>query len=192
MRGLTVVETTVFVFVFVVLIIAIVSSTRYAYRGERFAFEQADATRSARSGIERAVRDIREASYADDGAYPIIEIATSTMSFYSDADNDGKVERIRYFLDGTNFRKGVIISSGDPPAYAVLSESVSLVSDNVRNAVIGTPTFTYYDKGGALMSDYTKIGDVGFVLVRMVVNVHPERTPEDYELRSSAALRNVR
>lgn len=190
-RGFTLIESIVLVFVFVVIVGAIVASLRYTYRGQRFAFEQADATRSARTGIERTVRDLRESSTADSGAYPVVAMATSSVTFYSDYDNDNKVERIRYFLSGTDFQKGIIESAGDPPTYATSTEVVSVVSDNVRNEAVSVPLFTYYDKAGALMTDYSEVDEMAFVLVRLVVNLHPERAPEDFELRSSAALRNI-
>lgn len=191
-RGFTLIESIVLVLVFVVIVGAIVSSLRYVYRGQRFAFEQADATRSARTGIERAVRDVREASYADDGAYPIVSIATSSIEFYSDYDNDNKVERIRYFLDTTDFKKGIIESAGDPPKYDSGDEVITIVSDNVRNEAVGIPLFTFYGKDGALITDLADVDDLAFVLVRLVVNLHPEREPDDFELRSSAALRNIK
>lgn len=191
-RGFTLVETVVFVSIFVVLLIAMVASIRYAYRGHRFVFEQADATRSARTGIEQVVRDLREASYADSGAYPIVEMSADGITFYSDYDNDGRVERIQYILEGTNLKKSTTESAGDPPSYAIEADTVSIISDNVRNGAVSVPLFTYYDRGGVLMSDYTQVGDVAFVLARVVVNIHPERAPEDFELRSSAALRNIK
>jgi len=191
-KGFSLIETLVLLAVFVIIVMAIVSSLRFVYRGQRFAFEQADATRSARTGVERAVRDIREMSLADNGAYPVVAMATSSMTFYSDYDNDDKVERIRYFLDGTDFKKGIVESAGDPPTYATSSEVVTEISDNVRNTTLGTPLFTYYDKAGALMSDLTDIDELAFILVRLTVNLHPERAPEDFELRSSAALRNIK
>lgn len=191
-RGFSLIEVIVLMGIFVIIVGAIVASLRYVYRGQRFAFEQADATRSARAGIERTVRDLRETSYADDGAYPIVSIATSSASFYSDFDNDNKIELLRYFLDGTDFKRGIIESAGDPPTYATSSEVVSNVSDNVRNEAVGTSLFTYYDKSGALMSDLSDIDELAFVLVRLVVNLHPERAPDDFELRSSAALRNIK
>ncbi|PCI29934.1 hypothetical protein COB52_02045 [Candidatus Kaiserbacteria bacterium] len=189
-RGISLIETLVLIAVFTLIIMAIVSSLRFVYRGQRFAFEQADATRSARQGTERVVKDLRETSYADDGAYPIAAMATSSVTFFSDYDNDGKVERLRYFLDGTDFKEGITESAGDPPAYSV-SETVNVVSDNVRNEALSIPLFTFYDKSGTLMSDYTEVDELAFVTVRLVVNLHPERKPEDFEIRSSAALRNI-
>ena len=189
--GFTLLESLVVLTVFVMIIGAIVVSLRYTYRGQRFAFEQADATRSARTGVERTVEYLREASYADDGAYPIVALATSSMTFYSDYDNDNKIERLRYFLTDTTFYRGVVESAGDPPTYATSSEVVTAVSNDVRNNALGTPLFTFYDRVGAQMSDLTDIDALAFVLVRLVVNLHPERAPEDFELRSSAALRNI-
>jgi len=191
-KGFSLIEMIVLIAVFVVIIIAIVSALRFVYRGQRFAFEQADATRSARTGIEKAVRSLREMSYADNGAYPVISMATSSIDFYSDYDNDKKIERIHYFLDGTNFKKGITESSGDPPTYNISNEVVSLVSDNVRNASLKIPVFTYYDKSGSLMSNFNDVGSLAFVVVRIIVNLHPERAPENFELRSSAALRNIK
>ncbi|MAJ97255.1 hypothetical protein CL644_00820 [bacterium] len=191
-RGFTLLEAVVLLGIFVLIVGAIVSSLRYVYRGQRFAFEQADATRSARTGIERAVQDLREASDADNGAYPIIAMATSSVSFYSDYDNDNKIEQIRYFIDGSDFKKGIIESAGNPPTYNAGSEVVTTIATDVRNNAIGTPMFTYYDKSGVLMSDYTDIAQLAFVTLRLVVNLHPERAPDDFELRSSAALRNIR
>lgn len=190
-RGFSLLESLVVLTVFVMIVSAIVAALRYTYRGQRFAFEQADATRSARSGVERAVEDLREASYADDGAYPVVALATSSVTFYSDYDNDEKIERMRYFLDGSDLKRGITESAGDPPAYATSSETVSTISNDVRNNAIGTPLFTFYDTDGALMVDLSDIDALAFVVVRLVVNLHPERAPEDFELRSSAALRNV-
>lgn len=190
-KGMTLLEVVVFVGLLVFILIGIIGALRFTYQGQRFAFEQADATRSARAGIERAVRDLREASYADDGAYPIEALTTTSAIFFSDYDNDGKIERIRYFLDGTNLKRGIVDSAGDPPTYSAGTEVVSTISDNVRNEAVGVPLFTYYDSTGAELADLAEVDELAFVLVRLVVNVHPERAPIDYELRSSAALRNV-
>ena len=190
-RGFSLIEMMVLLFVLVIIIIAIVSALRYTYRGQRFAFEQADATRSARTGIEQAVRDLREASYADNGAYPIVRLATSSVEFYSDYDNDNKIEKIKYFLDGDTFQKSIVESSGDPPEYATSTEVISPISDHVRNSAVDIPLFTYYDRAGDELVDLSDIDDVAFVVVRIIVNLHPERAPDDFELRSSAALRNI-
>jgi len=189
-RGFTLVETIVFIGVLVLIIGAIVGALRYTYQGQRFAFEQADATRSARAGIDRVVRELREVSYADTGAYSIESMATSSVVFFSDFDNDGSIERVRYFLDGTELKRGVVESTGIPPTYTGL-ETVSVVSDHIRNEALGVPLFTLYDRSGNEIVDFSDVDALAFVLVRLIANVDPLHAPVDYELRSSAALRNV-
>lgn len=190
-RGFTLIETLVFITIFTVIIIAIVSSINYVYRGQRYSFETADATRSARLGIEQAVQDIRETAYSDIGDYPTVEMATSSFTFFSDVDRDSKIERIRYFLDSETLKRGELESVNDPPEYLLVNEVVSTVSNHVRNEALVVPLFTYYDKDGAEMGDLNLITEVAFVLARLVINLEPERAPNDFELRSSAALRNI-
>lgn len=190
-RGLTLVETVVFIAVFVVIIGAIVAALQYMYKGQRFVFEQSDASRSARTGIDRIVRNLREVSYADDGAYSVESMSTSSMVFFSDFDNDERVERVRYFLEDGNVKRGVVESAGTPPEYDMNTEVVQVISDYVRNEALGIPLFTFFDTEGDEMNDYSAVADVAFVTVRLVVNIHPESAPIDYELRSSATLRNV-
>ena len=190
-RGFSLLETLVVVVVLVFIVAAIIASITYVYRGQRFAFEQADATRNARVGIEGAVRNMREASTADNGAYPIVTLATSTMTFYSDIDNDTRIERVRYFLDGDELKRGVVEPSGEPPTYATSTEVVTRVAQHVRNTALMTPLFTFFDTNGDTLSNLSDIDAVAFVTMRLVINLEPTRAPNDFELRASAALRNV-
>ena len=56
---------------------------------------------------------------------------------------------------------------------------------------LGIPAFTYFDKNGTQVSNYTKIGDVRFITENIYVDVDPNRTPTPISLKSSAALRNL-
>ncbi len=188
---MTLIETIVFISIFTVIVIAIVSSIRFVYKGQRYSFETADTTRNARLGIEQAVQDIRESAYSDIGDYPVIEMATSSFTFFSDTDRDAKIERIRYFLDSGTLKRGELEATNDPPEYLLINEVVTTVSNNVRNEAIDVPLFTYYDHTGVQMSDLGQITDVAFILARLVINIEPSRAPNDFELRSSAALRNI-
>ncbi len=188
---MTLIETLVFISIFAVIVVAIVSSIRFVYKGQRYSFETADATRSARLGIEQAVQDMRESAYSDIGDYPVIAMATSSFTFFSDVDRDTKIERIRYFLDSETLKRGELEATNDPPEYLLVNEVVTTVSNNVRNEALGVPLFTYYDHTGAEMSDLSQVTDVAFVLARLVINIEPSRAPNDFELRSSAALRNI-
>ena len=192
-RGFTFIETIVFIAVSTIVMIAVVSSIIYFYRANAYSIEQSFAVNSARKGIELLVRDIREMTYADDGAYPLESGDGNSIVFYSDIDRDANIERVRYFLDGTFLKKGVTKSSGNPLSYDTGNESVSIVSPDVRNAAQGVPVFRYFDaSGGEIFNVPLNITDVSFVTVNLIVNVNPNRLPNEFTLRSSAALRNIK
>jgi type II secretory pathway pseudopilin PulG len=190
-KGMTLIETVVWVSVTLAAMLAIVTSVQYFYRTNNYAVEQAAAVSSAQRGIESMVKTMREAAYASTGAYPIMSISTSSVAFYADIDSDPFVERLRFFLDGNVLKRGVIDPAGDPPVYSG-AEAVSTVSDNVRNIEQGVATFRYYDVNGNLMTNLNDIAALRFIEVTIVVNINPSRMPNQFTLRSTAALRNLR
>lgn len=190
-RGMTLVETVVWVAVTLSALLAIVTSVQYFYRTNNYAVEQAAAVSSAQRGIENMVKTMREASYSSNGAYPVIAMSTSSIAFYADIDTDPFIEQVRYFIDGNSLKRGVIDPSGDPPVYTN-PETFSSVSDYVRNVEQGVTIFRYYDLNGTLMTDFGDIAEVRFIETTVVVNINPFRLPNQFTLRSTAALRNLR
>lgn len=79
------------------------------------------------------------------GAYPIAQVGTSTVTFFSDLDEDGLMEQIRYFLDGATLKKGVTKPTGNPPiAYNSQNETINDVAHYIT---ANAPIFTYYADG---------------------------------------------
>ena len=189
-KGMTIIEAVVWVAIFTSAMFALTTSVQYFYRISNHSIQEASATASAQRGIDLLVRTTREASYASNGAYPIISIGPNDFKFYADVDADPLIEEVHYYLSGTFLKSGIIDPTGDPPSYAN-PESTSTVSEYVQNIVQGTPLLTYYDKNGTQINNYTKIGDVRFVTVNLQVDVDPFRTPTIITLRTSAALRNL-
>ncbi len=183
-------EVIVWVSVFTFVLGAIVTSIIYFYRTNTYTLGQATAVSSGQRGLDNMMRVIREAAYASDGAYPIISMATSSFSFYADVDTDPSIEKIHYFLQGTSLFEGIVNPSGDPPVYTG-AEATSTIAEYIRNIAWATSTFTYYDKNGALMTDYSKIVDVRFVTVKLMVDVDTKNLPPELTLRSSAGMRNL-
>jgi len=190
--GFTLIETLTFITVFTLVMIAIISSVLYFYRSNTYTVEQSFAVNNARKGIEFMVRDIREATYSDSGAYPLIDGSEYLIYFYSDIDRDANVERIRYFLDGTTLKKGVTESAGNPLSYDDGNEVIHTISEEVRNSEQTTPIFNFYDNsGGEIFNVSLNLTSVAFVTVNLIVNINPTRLPNEFTLRSSAALRNA-
>ena len=189
--GMTLIETVVWVAITTSAMLAIVTSVQYFYRTNNYAVEQAAAISSAQRGIESMVKTMREAAYSSEGAYPVIALATSSISFYADIDEDPFIEKVRYFIQEGSMMRGIVGPSGDPPTYTG-TESVSSLSDYVRNTDQEVDAFQYYNASGTPMADLTKVGDMRFVQATIVVNVNPYRLPNQFTLRSTASLRNLR
>jgi Tfp pilus assembly protein PilV len=187
--GLSLIETVITVALFTALTLAVATIANSFYTTRGNAIDQAFALQSARTGTEAIVRDIREAAFADNGAYPLDTIDPNEIVLYADRDRDASVEQVRYFLDGTALKRGVVDAAGSPPDYSG-SETISTVAEDVRNANRGVPVFAYY-KSGSATSTVGAVTDVGYVTVTLVVNVTPSEQPKDFTLSSSASLRNV-
>ena len=88
------------------------------------------------------------------------------------------------------FKKGVIEPVGDPPSYPSDQEEVTVLSQYVRNV---PPIFRYFDANGAELTETpARLKDTKLMEVYLVVNVNPEKAPQDFELRSAVQLRNLK
>lgn len=189
--GFTLIETLVVIFITSLVFVAASWAIITFYRANGFIMHQASAIQSATRGVETMVREIREASYADTGAYPVVSASNLEFVFYSDTDRDNSIERVRYFLDGTDFKRGEIEASGDPLRYEASDEFVATLSVYSRNDA-GDPIFSYFDSSGAEISDLNNITNITLVKVNLIVNVVEGRTPNEFNLRSTAQIRNLK
>lgn len=190
-RAFTLIEVLVVVAILATVGMALSVSIVQSYRGNAYVYEAASSVDNARRGLFTALQNLREATYGQDGSFPVASAATSTVTFYADVDADGPVERVRiYLVNGTLYR-GVTNSAGNPPSYSGQPESVQTVVGYVRNGT-STPLFTYYDENGAALSAPVDVSDVRFVSMDIRTDLNPTRAPNVYQLMGSATLRNLR
>ncbi len=190
-QGMTLVETVVVLALFSVLSIAIMTVISSFYRYNAYTIAQAYQVDSARRGIELLVRDLREMTYSDNGAFPLVGRATSSVQFYSDIDRDSSVELVRYELVDQTLYKYIYEASGIPAVYPSEPSRTETISEYVHNDLEAVAMFTYYDSQGVVLSG-SGVSEVRHVDVALVVNVDPVREPGKYHLRSSASLRNLK
>ena len=191
MRGFTLAETIMVVALTSVVGVAVMNMITFFYTSNAYVFQQTTAVDSAHRGLELTFKNLREASYGDDGSYPVEQGATSTITFYSDVDSDGPVEKVRiYLLNGTLYRV-IINSAGSPPSYAGQSQSTTTIATSVRNTA-STPIFRYYDANGVLLSTPVDTSKVTSISTELVVDLNPLKAPDIFTLRASATLRNLR
>ena len=190
-RGFSFIEMIVVFGIFTMTMISVTSSIVYFYRSNTYSVEQVTAIFSGRKGIENFTRDIREAVYAENGAYPISSIATSTVTFYADVDEVVDIEKVRYFLEAGNLKRGIIKASGVPPVYTA-AESIATVSDYVRNIEKNVDMFTYKSATSTVILNASSTQLVRTVDISLIVNVNPNRLPEEFLLKGSSAIRNLK
>ena len=188
--GFTLIETMVVIAVFTLAIGAVSGFIVYNYRTQDYTMRQSIAIDEARKGVETMVREIREARPGDDGSYAIESAQDFEFIFYSDIDKDDATERVRYFIDGADFKRGVIEPQGLPVQYLPENEKITILSQYVRNT---PPIFRYFDGfGQEILELPARLQDTKLMRVHLVVNVNPDRQPQDFELESSAQIRNLK
>jgi len=128
------------------------------------------------------------------GSYPIEIAADNTLVFFTDINDDGLKERVRYFVQGTTLKKGVISPTGSPLAYVSANETFTELVHNLRNG--STPVFTYYDTNyNGTTSPLTQPVDISFIRlikVNMIVDVDPNRSPVPVTVTTQISVRNLK
>jgi prepilin-type N-terminal cleavage/methylation domain-containing protein len=188
-KAFTLVETLVVIFIFTLAMGAVSGFIVLGYRTQSYTWEQSQAIYEARKGIETMVREIRTAQNGEDGAYVLWQTENYQFGFYSDVDRDGQIEKVRYFLEGTNFKKGVIEPVGIPVTYPTSSEEFFIISQYVTSTL---PFFRYFDGEGEELSIPARKKDTKMMEVNLVINVDPNRPSQNFALKSRAQIRNLK
>ena len=101
-KGFTFLETIIAVFILSLVMGIAVTSVVVIYRNNSYIWDHAVAVNSARQSIDTMAKEIREARTGDDGSYFIEKAGDKEFSFYSDIDNDGQTEKVRYFISAVS------------------------------------------------------------------------------------------
>jgi prepilin-type N-terminal cleavage/methylation domain-containing protein len=184
-QGFTLIE--LLVAMAVLLMIAALSSEFIikGFRSTTFESEQATAIQNARRGMEIMVKEIRGANNSERGDYPLATIESDNLIYYSDINDDGEMEKIRYWADG-NFLKKTETAPGAGNNYTGAG-ATTVMSNYLNNQA--EPIFTYYDNNRA---ETPNINNVRLINIRLKINVTPERAPADYYTETDVHLRNLK
>ncbi len=196
MKAFGLIETIVSIAIFALITIAVGNFISASYRTSRFAEEQREAIVSARRGIETMIQEIKSARAGEDGSYPIQIAEDFSFTFFGDIDGDSRVEKVRYWLDGTNLKKGSIEPSGVPINYPSNTEIIKILSPYVRNGAI--PIFHYFnsDYPGDVINNPlptpTRLLQTKLMQVTLQINVDVNKAPNSFTLESLTELRNLK
>ena len=154
-----------------------------------------NAQLDARHLIKVMVAEIRKTTPPPTGAYPI-ELASSTgVTFYTDVNNNGLIDKVRYFLSNKTIKKGVITPTGSPMTYNPANEVLTtLVNDFVASSTL--PLFQYYPSNYAGTSSPltvpVNIPSIRLVRITIIIDKDPARSPSQIVVTSSVTLRNLK
>jgi len=168
-----------------------------------FVFKSGIASFVASRAVEDAVNMMRKAQQAQNGAFPIELADDHEFEFYADFDDDGIVEKVKYFVEGDIFKREVTEPGSDlPPIYNGSVEVID-VAKNVRNDIAsGEAVFEYYDidgeiyryddiEGKALATTATP-ADIRMVKIVLYINPEPIfRSPDNVRIQSFVVVRNL-
>ncbi len=195
--GFTILETVIALGITIMLVLVGWEFARNILSFNTTAYDSLSAQAELLKIVNVWSNEIRTAVPAETGAYPLLTAATNTLTFYSDIDDDGVVERVRYFLSGSKLRKGIIEPSGSPFTYNTASETIA---DQVQNVVASaTGIFQYYDSSytGAASSTAPLVNPVNISKVRLVkitidVDRDAKHTPATIQVSTQVSFRNLK
>ena len=189
--GFTLVETLVSVSIFVIIVIVLSLFSKNMWIYNSFLGNELDSVNMARTALKTMIAEIRTASSGSNGAYALNSANSNSITFYSDIYDNGLKEQIRYFLNGTDLQKGVIIPTGIPLDYTN-NETITTLASNVINSTI----FNYYDKNydgtTAALATPVDVSNVRLIKVTITTDKDPNRPPSPITVSTQVSMRNIK
>lgn len=195
-HGFTLVETIVATFLFVGLVGAVSGFAIFFFKNFSFSFEEQQSVNLIQGAVTRISRDIREARTGNQGAWPIIFAGDNEFIFYSDVTNDGRTDRVRYFLDGNILKRGIVEPTQVPVDYPLSQEKITIIASNIDLG--GNTLFTYYN--GLYPSNMTnnplpspsRLLSTRLVTVYLRSNISGNTISDAYEASASIQIRSMK
>ena len=192
--GFSLAETVVTVAVLGMLVVVVGKFGGDVFSFNRYFTKSLDVAGDARKVLRPMINEIRGASPSSLGAYAIESAGENEFIFFTDTDDNGVKERIRYYLDGTILKKGTIVPTGNPYTYNAQNETTLSLIQNVRNGA--TPIFKYFDTNyngstSALTSPVT-VTSVRLVRVEVIIDEDVNALPSPLSIVTQVSLRNLK
>lgn len=194
-RGFTLVEALVVLSILSLIIIAISAFQQNVFSLNRFVQSTLQSQNEARKILRPFVGEVRSATQSSLGSFPIAEAATSTFTFYTNTDSDLLKERVRYYIEGNELKKGVLKPTGNPLSYVESNETITHV---IHDVVQTNAVFTYYDEtydGTASSTPLThpvSPSDVHLIKIEIVIDANPNSKPDPITVSTQVSIRNLK
>ena len=192
--GFSMVEIIVSLGIFSILALVILGWQKDIFSINALFTKRLTSQEDIRKVIKNFIAETRTAQLSEAGSYPLETANKDTFTFYSDIDYDGIKEKVRYFLNNHQLKKGVIEPSGQPPVYNPDNETVVISAKNIINN--NDEVFLYYDKDydgdDSPLSQPVNILNVRLVQITLTVDEDPNRPPDPITETSQTSIRNLK
>ncbi len=189
--GFTIIETLIGIAIFILIVGVLTLFSKNIWTYNSIINSELTSVNTNRIALKTMVAEIRTASSGSNGAYAISLANSTSFTFYSDIYDNGLKEKIRYFLNGTNLQKGVIVPTGSPLAYTG-NEVITTMVPYVTNSSI----FDYYDENydgtTAPLGAPVDISEIRLVKITVTTNNNPGRSASPITISSQVTLRNIK
>jgi hypothetical protein len=194
-KGFSFAETIIGVAIFLLVSFLVSSFAKDIFSFNYILQGNLNAEIDSRHVVKIIVTELREAGPSGLGAYAIASATPSTIIFYTDVDNDGIREKVRYFISGSNLKRGVVTPTGSPLVYDDTKEKLyTIISGFVSSSTL--PLFQYYPSSYAGTSSPltvpVDISSIRLVKVAVIIDKDPNRSPINIVTTSQVSIRNLK
>ena len=193
--GFTLVEVFISMAIFVAVMVAVGTFLVNVYSNNRTVSGSFQTAQDAQVILKTILTELRQASTAANGAYPIAVAGTSSITFFSNIDSDAQIEEVSYSFIGNTLYRAVIQPTGSPLTYNLASQSTSSLLTDVRNSS-STPVFQYYDQNytgtSSPLSLPINIPAVRLIKINLSLDVLINQAPSVRTYTTEVSLRNLK
>jgi prepilin-type N-terminal cleavage/methylation domain-containing protein len=197
--GFTVIELLLAMGIISVIGLGIVSFQIGLVRNTSIMQTTLSAQLQVRKTFQSFVSEVRTAERANGGAFPLLEVGTSTFTFFANVDEDSDIERIRYYVGTSTVASTTILYKEIVhPTGSVYAHRLSQVAQVVTNISFSTstPMFQYYDTNyagttTALTFPVTN-SSVRLVSFTLPIDVNGPRYSSVQSFTTQVAIRNLK
>ncbi|OIO19289.1 MAG: hypothetical protein CO029_01165 [Candidatus Magasanikbacteria bacterium CG_4_9_14_0_2_um_filter_41_10] len=194
-KGFTLMEVMVAIGMFAIISVAVGWILIHSVRSTDIIWEQLATQNDGRAAVQQFVDDVRRAETSSIGSYPISDASSTSFVFYANVDNDNSREKVRFWIDGTDLKKGVIQPSGNPLNYDG-EESVITIAESVVNIAKGIALFEYYDNTYPVTSTPLTVPDaltdIRIIRMQLELEKDPTATPVPLHVEAVVNIRNLK
>lgn len=189
--GISLIEVVMTTALITVVISLILAFQNGILEDQQFILNSYISIQNVNQATQQFVKEIRNSQASDSGGYPLEIVNDNEIAFYSNVDKDSQIEKVRYFLDGTNLVKGITDPSPHPIQYLAQNEKTIIVAENL--ILDSTPVFYYY--GDNYLANQTPLPQLQratqtkLVEINLTSNSNPNYLKENYQSHALAQIR---